>query len=344
MSGRGIDSGGLLPWLLKVTFAEGGSVLGLTPLSGGAIQENWRLDVRFVGGSYPGQQRWVLRRDAPVSLAVSHGRSQEFALLRVAFDAGIKAPEPLFLCQDPAVLGRDFYIMPFMPGTSEPRELLALEAGEGDELVADVGAQLAKLHALPIPEERLPFLKIPKGRPARARVQTLRGYLDALPGHHPTLEWALNWLFDNAPEEEARALCHLDCRTGNIRVEGSKVRGLFDWEFAEYASPMEDLGWFTARCWRFGANEREAGGIGSRDALYRGYEGAGGERVQDRDVRYYEVMAALRWAVVALQQGARAARMEPPSMLHALTGQMTPELELELLEVIPAWERRFKNG
>ena len=41
-----------------------------------------------------------------------------------------------------------------------------------------------------------------------------------------------------------------------------------DWEFAAWSDPYEDLGWLCARCWRFGNWEREAGGLGSRQAFY----------------------------------------------------------------------------
>src|SRR5690606_37996854 len=86
-------------------------ILQASRLSGGAIQENWLLQVEHQGGSKPGEQRWVLRTDAPSSVAVSMTRAQEFAVLRCAFDAGAKAPEPLLLCSDLAVMGREFFIM-----------------------------------------------------------------------------------------------------------------------------------------------------------------------------------------------------------------------------------------
>ena len=45
-----------------------------------------------------------------------------------------------------------------------------------------------------------------------------------------------------------------------------------------------------------------------------------------------EVMAHIRWAVIALQQAARHLSGEQASLELALTGRVIAELELELLE------------
>jgi hypothetical protein len=73
--------------------ASGRKVIALeaSPLSGGAIQENW-----LVAADLDGRwQEMVLRTDAPSRVAVSHGRAEEFAILHAAFRAGVAAPEPL---------------------------------------------------------------------------------------------------------------------------------------------------------------------------------------------------------------------------------------------------------
>ena len=69
----------------------------VVPLTGGAIQENWLLDIRVHGGPQPGQRQLVLRTDASSGVAVSRSRAEEFALLQAARDAGVKVPEPLWL-------------------------------------------------------------------------------------------------------------------------------------------------------------------------------------------------------------------------------------------------------
>ncbi len=84
-------------------------------LSGGAIQENVALDVVVDGGPHAGRQAWVLRTDAPSAVSVSHTRPEEFEILRAAHGAGVRVPEPLFLCSDGR--GPDFFVMRRVPAS-----------------------------------------------------------------------------------------------------------------------------------------------------------------------------------------------------------------------------------
>ena len=114
-------------------------------------------------------------------------------------------------------------------------------------------------------------------------------------------------------------------------VDGQGLTGVLDWEFAGWGDPMSDLGWFCAECWRFGRPELEAGGISARADFYRGYEAGGDGAVDDAAVRYWEIVAHLRWAVVALEQGGRHLSGLEPSLELALTGRIVPELEAAVL-------------
>ena len=88
-------------------------------------------------------------------------------------------------------------------------------------------------------------------------------------------------------------------------------------------------------CWRFGARDKEAGGLGSRAAFYGGYRRASGREIDPARVYYWEVFAHLRWAVIALQQGDRYLRGGERSLDLALTGRRPPEMEYELLRMTP---------
>lgn len=307
------------------------------PLSGGAIQENWRVEFEVEGGPYAGPLPAVLRADAPTSVSVSHGRVQEFALLKAVFEAGVTVPEPLWACGDLAVLGRPFFIMRLVPGTADAQALTRDGSVGGDrrELARRIGREMALLHRIRPPRADL-GLENPDGSPALRLVERARCSLDAAVRPHPALEWALRWLERHAPPRGDVVLCHRDLRTGNYMVDEHGLTAILDWEFAGYSDPMEDLGWFCARCWRFARPDLEAGGIGQRSDLYAGYMEAGGRQVDDRAVRYWEVMAHLNWAVIALQQAARHTSGEESSLLLALTGHIVPELEWELLRLTEA--------
>ncbi len=303
-------------------------------LGGGAIQENWALDLDIDGAVYP----VVLRTDAPSGIAESWGKAQEFAILQAVHGAGVKAPEPLWLEPSGDVIGQPFHVTRRLPGSADPRKLVRnIEEEAGDALAEELGRELAKIHRI-TPDaapKALSFLPPPSGDLVAERIARFRAQLDQLPEAQPVLEWAINRLEDEAPAyaqgREAMRLCHRDFRTGNYLVEQDRLSGLLDFEFAGWSDPYEDFGWFCARCWRFGMYGAEAGGIGRREALYAGYEAEGGGKVDDGKVRFWEQMAALRWSIMALEQAERHLAGRERSIELALTGLVSLEMEYDLL-------------
>jgi aminoglycoside phosphotransferase (APT) family kinase protein len=176
------------------------------------------------------------------------------------------------------------------------------------------------------------------------RVTEYRALLDQLQQPQPTLEWALRWLELNAPPSTDISLVHGDFRTGNYMVEGQTLTGILDWEFATWSAPDEDIGWFCARCWRFGALAKVAGGIGELEAFLRGYEQASGRHVDRTALAYWRIMATLRWALIALLQAERHLSGEQRSLELALTGRMLPEIEIDLLDEIAELQQERRHA
>ncbi|MDH5265656.1 MAG: phosphotransferase, partial [Betaproteobacteria bacterium] len=141
----------------------------------------------------------------------------------------------------------------------------------------------------------------------------------------------LAWCARNAPAPLPPCLLHRDYRTGNYLVHDGRLAAILDWEFAAWGDAREDLGWMLARCWRFARPDREAGGTGSADDFLAGYAEAGGRATTREETRYWQVMAHLRWAVIALQQAERHRSGSQPSLELALTAHIVPELEQEIL-------------
>ena len=310
-------------------------------LAGGAIQENLGLDLRIEGSRRPGSHALVLRTDASSRVAESWGRAEEFRILQVAHAAGMLVPEPWLLCEDQAVIGRSFYLMARVGGEARGTRLLRDQGlrEHGDALVASLAGQIARLHRLAPPIAALDFMPLPDARPTAGRISALRRHLDGMDEVQPVIEWGLRWLERRLPEVEPVRLIHADFRTGNYMVEKGQLTALLDWEFARYGNPLEDLGWFLARCWRYGQPEREAGGIGSRRAFLDAYETAAGHRIDRAQIPLFELLATLRWAVIALMQARRHYSGEERSLELALTLHVVPTLEQDILTYVEAIER-----
>lgn len=323
----------LADWLVAEFGAKDITIERMERLGGGAIQENWLLDFVCRGGRLDGRHEMVLRTDAASHVPVSWSRKQEFRILQAAFGAGVLAPEPVALCEDTTVLGKLFYLMRRVGGEARGYRLVRdpLVRANGEALVAAVGAELAKLHGLTPPVPGLGFIPVPDRPPALWRIAEYRTHLDGMHCDEYVLEWALAWLERHAPASERVCLVHADLRTGNFLVEQGRLAAILDWEFAAFGDPLEDLGWMLAKYWRFGAYELEAGGIGTREAFLTGYEAATGTTVDRADVAYWEVMATVRWAVIALMQSARHFEGHESSLELALTAHVLPVLELDLL-------------
>lgn len=328
-------------FIVRQTGARNARVIEFSKLSGGAIQDNFGLTLELEGGDRPGGQEFVVRQDAPSGVAESLSRSEEFRVLQAAFGAGVTAPEPLWLCEDAEVSGRIFYVMSRASGTASPRKLVKGDLTEDQRrhLVRRLGAELARLHTVRPPMDSLAFLELPTGsNPALSRVALYRRYLEEIGEPHPVLEWALNWLEDHAPEPGPTVLCHCDFRTGNYMVDGDELTAVLDWEFAAWSDPCEDLGWLCCRSWRFGGDDREVGGVGDKADLLASYREVSGVDVDPAVVSYWEVMALVRWAMIALQQARRHMSGEQRSLELALTGRMVAQMEYDLLNQIPELE------
>jgi aminoglycoside phosphotransferase (APT) family kinase protein len=323
------DSAALARFLRTACAAQAATVSDIALLSGGAIQQNWRLTADIQGGAYAGHHDWVLRTDAPATVASSLPREREFAILRFAHAQGLGAPKPLLMCEDAGVIGQPFFLMERLPGVAAGHTVVRM-ALDRKALARELAQAAARIHAIPAPVTALPFLQ---HMDTRAVIAACRAHLDNLREPHPVLEYGLRWCEQRVPATEESTFVHRDFRTGNYLVHEGRVSGVLDWEFAATGNPLEDIGWICAKCWCFRHHQHSVGGVASLDDFIPAYETASGRSVPPEALRYWQVMAHIRWAVIALQQAQRHLSGVEPSLELALTGKIVAELEWEVLQL-----------
>jgi aminoglycoside phosphotransferase (APT) family kinase protein len=311
-------------------------------LAGGAIQENWALDARFDGGVLDGDRHLVLRASGATGVPSSLGTIEEFAVLKAAFAGGVTVPQPYFCCADRGVIGRPFFVMQRMAGTAAAHRITRDRALDPllPAIAERLGRELARIHAIRPPRPELDFLPPAEAVQPAKQIACFRDYLDRHPTPRPVLEWGMRWLETHLPAPVEPALCHRDFRTGNYLLDGARLTGILDWEFAGWGDPCEDIGWFCSKGWRFARLDREAGGIAARTPFYLGYEDESGRTIDRQRVFFWEVLASVRWSVIALQQSDRYLLAGERSLDLALTGRRASECELEILMLLDRAARR----
>ena len=336
---------GLEQWAAQALGATRVEIARAERLSGGAVQENWRIDALVEGGPQAGAQRWVLRTDAEASLVVSLDRTAEYGAVCAAHAAGVKVAAPIARCEDKSIIGSQFVLQAYVQGEGQARRLTR-DSGvaEWGPVVADeLGRELGKIHRIRAGQADLNFLPQPLLSPAKSEVARLRSALDHAAESRPALEYVLLWLHENDPGSEDLTLVHGDYRTGNYLVAEGHLCAILDWEFAHWGDPHEDIGWFTAKCWRFSKTDMEAGGIADLSSFLEGYRATARRSIDESQLPYWQVLAAAKWATIAVLQGDRYRIGGENSLELALTGLMVSELELEALDGIKVCEEVAKN-
>ena len=320
-------------FIARHTGGDAVRVEDLRKLPGGASREIWSFDA-LVGGE---RLALILRRD-PGSSTMQTQRREEYRVQQAAFAAGVPVPRPYWLAEDDGELGAPSYVMARVEGETLPRRLLRDDAYAGARAVmtAQLGATLARIHAIDLTAHDLGFLAAPAPgeSPALAELERYEQIFRGIaPEPHPVFELAFRWLRQRLPDAAHRTLVHGDYRVGNVMFGPEGARAILDWELSHIGDPAEDLGWLCVRAWRFGSDALPVGGVGTREELVRAYQEAGGGPVDPEALRFWEVCGNFKLALVFITQ-CRAWLDGVPSLELASLGRRTAEAEQELLALM----------
>jgi aminoglycoside phosphotransferase (APT) family kinase protein len=329
---KALDEPAFVEKLIRAVRRRFGDAADIRPVgepSMGGINHTAIFDIEGPGGA---GRRLVLRRETYAGTGnpflPSH---KQYRLLEVAHARNLPVPEPVFELDASDGLGRGF-VMGFVEGETLPRRINgdprfdAIRPG----LAARCGELLAAIHDFGL--EATDFLAdvADTADPLAAQRERLDLYREP----HPALELGLRWLELNRPGGGDRVSLHGDFRNGNFIVNDSGVAAILDWECSHHGRPMEDLGWLCVPSWRFGNLDRPVGGFGERADLYAAYEAASGRRVDDGEVRYWEIFGMVRWAILNVMQGFGHVHEGRRSMVWAACGRNVAMVEHELMQAL----------
>jgi aminoglycoside phosphotransferase (APT) family kinase protein len=316
-------------------------VLSLERLAGGASRSIYQLALGAEGGA--DERSLVVRMDADPG-RISGSGVDEYDVLSLAYDAGVTVPRVHWRGEFEAGGDRRTYVvMDRVSGEAIARRLLRDDAYADTRRVLpeQLAGELAKIHSIAADDPRLGSLEkqrlADEGEGfATAEVRRYRELLKfASDGHPmPVLVYAGRWLSRNVPVAPRTSLVHGDFRIGNVMFDEKGLAAVLDWELAHMGDPVEDIGWFFVRAWRFGANDLAAGGLSSREAFLQAYERAGGVSVDRDAVRYWEIFGNWKWAVICVLQAAGYKASGKPDVELAAIGRRVAETEREALALL----------
>jgi aminoglycoside phosphotransferase (APT) family kinase protein len=325
-----LDLAALNAWLR----AEGPSLQAIDSsekLRGG--QSNPTFLLRTAGPCY------VLRRKPPGKLLKSaHAVDREYRVQAALHGTGVPVPRMLVFCDDPAVIGAEFYMMEHVSGEGfdDPR-LEHVPKGKRLLYFRYMARVLATIHGVDLTRvgledygRRGDYVRRQIDRWSRQYAATSTGPVPAMDRLERALDLAC------PPDDGRVSLVHGDFRIDNLLFEPGtpRVAAVLDWELSTLGHPFADLASVIMQ-WRMppgeegrglaGVDRDEEGLISDADFVRCYCDAAGLEKVDNLDV--YVAFCFFRMA--AILQGVKK---------RALDGNASdPERGLRLGALVPRY-------
>ena len=314
--------------------------LTVRQFGGGAANLTYLLDF--------GSREYVLRRPPLGPVAKSaHDMAREYKVLSVLHQAFPYAPQAFLYCDDPAIIGADFFVMERRRGVvvrrKMPPQFTKMPDAPRHMSKAMVDA-LAQLHAVDYAALGLADLGKPEGFIAR-QVEGWYGRWQAAKAEDlPEMDTIYAWLKENLPPATGFSLVHNDYKLDNVMLaadDPGNLVAIFDWDMCTLGDPLSDLGsllcyWTepTDPAYLQGAAMMPTGDLGflTRQELVERYAEKSGRSVHH--IHFYHTLGLFRLVVIIAQIYIRYARGQTQDERFAAFGPMIPLMARAAVEVM----------
>jgi aminoglycoside phosphotransferase (APT) family kinase protein len=268
------------------------------------VVEGGRSNLTYVVGD--GRSRWVVRRP-PLGhvLPTAHDMTREFRVISGLRDTAVPVPEAILLCEDPDVVGAQFYVMSFVEGTPYRTAEELAELGETrTRAIADALVDtLVDLHAVDPATVGLGDFGRPEGFLER-QLRRWKKQLDASRSRDlPGIDDLHDRLAAAVPVSGEPSIIHGDYRLDNVLIDGNdEISAVLDWEMSTLGDPLTDLALLVAYAERdkvslqFVSNASSAPGYPTTDQVVARYAERSGRDVSQ--LNWYVSFAFFKLAVI----------------------------------------------
>jgi aminoglycoside phosphotransferase (APT) family kinase protein len=209
----------------------------ITKFRGGQSNPTYRIETP--------DRTYVLRKKPGGTLLPSaHAIDREYRAIAAVHAKGFPVPEPILYCENPEILGTEFYMVGYiggrvfwdveMPGSTPP---------ERNAVYHKVITRLAQLHAFDIAELGLEDFGRKEDYVGRQLARWGKQYRAAQMQDLPDMDWLLETLEARRPPQLRVALIHGDYGLHNIIIQpgAPEIAAVLDWEIATIGDPFADL-------------------------------------------------------------------------------------------------------
>ena len=278
-------------------------------------------------------KRYVLRRKPPGNLLPSaHAVDREFRVITALAKTDVPVARGYALCQDPAVLGTDFYIMDCVDGRIlwDP-QLPGMGNAERAAHFDEMNRVIAALHNVDPNAVGLGDYGRPGNYIERQVARWSKQYKAAETETIAAADNLIDWLPQHIPAGDETRIVHGDYRLDNVIFHPTEPRilAVLDWELSTLGHPMVDFA-YHCMTWRMDGTsagsrgllnvDLQALGIPTESQYLQAYLARTGRRAEDvspKDWAYYMVFNMFRLAGI-LQGIAKRAQQGNASSTEAV--------------------------
>ena len=305
-------------------------------ISGGQSNPTWFVtwgDVQLVLRCKP---------SGPI-LPGAHAIDREYRVQKALAETDVPVAKMLYFEEDASILGTPFYVMERLDGrVFEDCTLPGMSADERREIYLDMARTLAQLHAVRPDAVGLDDFGKPGNYFARQIARWSRQYNDSPGPRVPDLDYLIEWLPANIPEEDgAVSIAHGDFRLGNLMIHPTEPRviAVLDWELSTLGHPLADLG-YCVMPWNSSPEEYGGllgtdwanGGIPSQEEFVAEYHAHARPTAPLR--AFHIAFAMFRFAVIFVGIADRARSGSAASSEAASLGVLAPRFAARARDVI----------
>jgi aminoglycoside phosphotransferase (APT) family kinase protein len=270
----------------------------------GWSMETFGLALAYTRDGCRVEQEIILRRQPVSGLLEPYDVSTEYRVLDALQGTDVAIPKTYWYEPDPTVLERPFYAMEkvdghvhFLTQQTDPGFRLIPDDQERASLADDFIVNLVRIHTCDWRTLGLDFLGDPGPGKGSALRQTeyweevidRAGYRKK-----PLVTLGVNWLRNNAPENDTVRLVHGDYRSGNYIHRDRRIRAILDWEMVHLGDPHEDLIYVLGQLWRSPPPTNWVSHLLPEQDFLERYQELSGVPVEPEKMAYYQVLNDLK--------------------------------------------------